>query len=89
MGRPIGCLVSRTRGGFMASRRFRNAVTATMTVEIPDASRALAKCPTDTWHTGQTGTSRATSISCCFSMSVHWGQLCLSRRVWAQAPTKE
>jgi len=30
-----------------------------MTLGIPASSNALATCPTDTWHTGQTGTSTA------------------------------
>lgn len=63
-GLPIGCWVSSSLGSSITSIRGRKAATAMVTVGIPSISSNRATCPTDTWHTGQTGTSSAASICC-------------------------
>lgn len=73
----------------MASRRSRNARTATITVEIPEASSNRATCPTDTWQIGQTGTSSAASTCFRANIATHSGPASLRSGIWAVAPTKE
>jgi hypothetical protein len=70
------------------SAMWRKDLTNTDTVGIPPASISLATCPTDTWHTGQTGTSNSTSIWS------RWRRAAQSRAIFftrpcAAAPVKE
>jgi hypothetical protein len=78
-----------SRGNLIAVSRSRKAATAMMTVAMPAVSSKRATCPTDTWQTGQTGTSTAASTACAWSNSTHFGPVCLSKGSCAQAPTKE
>lgn len=48
----------------MTSSRGRKTRVAMTTVEMPASSKSRAMCPTDTWQTGQAGTSKATSMAC-------------------------
>lgn len=85
---PMGFLVRTVRGSLMAWATWRNARTTMVTVEIPASSTALATCPTDTWHTGQTGTMRTASTSASRIFSTHSGRTSC-RRSWLTAPGKE
>ena len=86
---PMRWDVITTRGSVMASIRYRKARIAMITVGIPASSNNLAMCPTDTWHTGQTGTNNTASIFCCWNILTHRGPVCFNRGVCAQAPTNE
>jgi hypothetical protein len=81
--------VSTARGTFIDSMQSRNALIATITVEIPVSSRSRATCPTDTWQTGHNGTSSAASILSSRSISAHSGPTLLSNLLCDVAPTNE
>lgn len=52
----MGKGVKTSRGSAIASSLGLNTAQATITVGVPASSNNRATCPTDTWHTGQTGT---------------------------------
>ena len=88
IGRPRGCLTASTRGSFISSARCRKALVTIVTVGMPDSSIDRATCPTDTWHTGQTGTRSIRSTSCARIRSSHPGSS-LRSLPWDVAPGYE
>lgn len=84
----MGWRVTTVRGNPISRATWANERTAIVTVGIPFDSASRATCPTDTWHTGQTGTRSRASIPAVFHRSTQIG---VSRRTLpcAQAPTNE
>ena len=88
-GRPIKNGVSSRRGTCIGASRPAMLAMAITTVGNPAASNTLETCPTDTWQTGQAGTSSIPSMPCCLSICAHCGAFFFSSGVWAEAPTNE